>query len=179
VGATAGQLAKHWGAASVTGVAGSDAKCQWLIEKAGFDAAINYKTEEDLAAAIAAVCPSGIDLLFDNVGNKMIDTVIPQMRLNGRIVVSGQTADYNTPIEKRHGIKNTTEFIGNRLSMQGMVVFDDIPNFTPAQKELSTLIQRQELIYREEIITGLDALPSAFCGLFIGDNFGRRLIKLE
>jgi len=133
----------------------------------------------DHVLVTSAAGPVGIDLLFDNVGNKMIDTVIPQMRLNGRIVVSGQTADYNTPIEKRHGIKNTTEFIGNRLSMQGMVVFDDIPNFTPAQKELSTLIQRQELIYREEIITGLDALPSAFCGLFIGDNFGRRLIKLE
>jgi len=178
VGATAGQLAKQWGAASVTGIAGSDAKCEWLVEKAGFDAAINYKTENDLAGAISAACPSGIDILFDNVGNAMIDTIIPMLRLNGRIIVSGQTADYSIPLDARHGIKNTTEFIGNRLMMQGFVVFDDIPQFPEAQKEMSTLIRNGNLIFEEEIFEGLEALPAAFCGLFKGENFGRRLVKV-
>jgi NADPH-dependent curcumin reductase CurA len=178
VGATAGQLAKHWGAASVTGIAGSEEKCTWLTEKAGFDAAINYKTESDLAGAIAVACPEGVDVLFDNVGNAMIDTVLPMMRLNGRIIVSGQTADYSVPLEERHGIKNTIEFIAKRLLMQGLVVFDDIPNFPEAQSAISELIRQGVLIYEEEIFEGLETLPLAFCGLFKGESFGRRLVKV-
>lgn len=108
----------------------------------------------------------------------MIDIAIPMMRLNGRIIVSGQTADYSVPLEKRHGIRNTTEFIGNRLMMQGFVVFDDIPKFPEAQKEMSALIRDGELVYEEEIFEGLEALPAAFCGLFKGENFGRRLVKV-
>lgn len=178
VGATAGQLAKRWGAASVTGIAGSDEKCAWLTKKAGFDAAINYKTESDLAGAIFSACPEGVDVLFDNVGNAMIDTVLPMMRLNGRIIVSGQTADYSIPLEQRHGIKNTIEFISKRLLMQGLVVFDDIPNFAEAQNTISALIREGTLIYEEEMFEGLETLPSAFCGLFTGENFGRRLVKV-
>jgi len=178
VGATAGQLAKQWGAATVTGIAGSDEKCTWLIEKAGFDGAINYKTESNLAEAISTACPKGVDVLFDNVGNAMIDTIIPMTRLNGRIIISGQTADYSVPLEKRHGIKNTIEFISKRLTMQGLLVYDDIPNFPEAQKEMSTLIQDGDLVYKEDILEGLETLPSAFCGLFKGENFGRRLVKV-
>jgi len=178
VGATAGQLARQMGAASVTGIAGSDKKCAWLTGVAGFDNAINYKKESDLAASITAACPKGVDVLFDNVGNAMIDTVIPKMRRNGRIVVSGQTADYSVPLEHRHGIKNTMEFIANRLMMQGILAFDDIPNFHTAQKEMSTLVRDGKLIYEEEIFAGVDALPQAFCGLFKGENFGRRLVRI-
>ncbi|MEL7454050.1 MAG: NADP-dependent oxidoreductase, partial [Pseudomonadota bacterium] len=106
VGATAGQLAKVWGAGQVIGIAGADHKCAWLVEEAGFDAAINYKSVEDLDAAIAEQFPKGIDLLFDNVGNQMIDRVLPKMRMGGRIVVSGQVADYSLEPEARHGIRN-------------------------------------------------------------------------
>ena len=141
--------------------------------------AINYKTEGDLAGAISAACPMGVDVLFDNVGNAMIDTVIPMMRLNGRIIVSGQTADYSVPLEKRHGIRNTAEFIGNRLMMQGLVVFDDIPEFPEAQKEMSAYIRDGKLIFEEEFFEGLEALPKAFCGLFKSENFGRRLVKIR
>ncbi len=178
VGATAGQLAKIWGAASVTGIAGSEAKCAWLTGEAGFDAAINYKSVENLAAAIEAACPRGIDVLFDNVGNAMIDTALPMMRRNGRIVVSGQVADYNVPLEDRPGIRNTAEFIGSRLTMQGLVVFDDMMRFGEAQTEMGRLIAEGRLVYRDEIFEGLEALPGAFCGLFKGENFGRRLVKL-
>lgn len=178
VGATAGQLAKKWGAKTVVGIAGSDKKCAWLIEECGFDAAINYKTANDLQTEIKQYFPDGIDVLFDNVGNQMIDTVIPLMRLNGRIVVSGQTADYSVPLENRHGIKNTAEFISSRLKMQGLVVFDDFAGFPEAQKEMIALIEKGDLIYQEEVFAGIDALPKAFCGLFKGENFGRRLVKV-
>ena len=97
VGATAGQLAGAWGASRVVGIAGSTDKCRWLTEVAGFDAAIDYKAAPDLAAAVAAEFPSGVDVLFDNVGNAMVNRVLPLMTLHGRICVSGQVADYNAP----------------------------------------------------------------------------------
>ncbi len=179
VGATAGQLAKHWGAASVVGIAGGPEKCAWLTEEAGFDAAIDYKAESDLSAAIVDAMPKGVDILFDNVGNAMIDRCLKLMRRNGRIVVSGQVADYNVPLAERDGVFNTGEFIGKRLLMQGLVVFDDMMQFPEAQQEMSGLIRDGKLVYKEEIFKGLEALPGAFCGLFKGKNFGRRLVKLK
>ena len=178
VGATAGQLARAWGATSVVGVAGGKQKCDWLVEACGFDAAIDYKATDDLSGVLAAACPKGVDLLFDNVGNAMIDRVLPLMRLGGHIVVSGQVADYNVPHDQRTGITNTAEFIAKRLTMRGMVVFDDLPQFAAAQAEMGGMIRDGRLIYREEFFDGLERLPEAFCGLFTGANFGRRLVRL-
>ncbi len=178
VGATAGQLARAWGAASVVGVAGGKDKCDWLVEACGFDAAVDYKAVSDLDAVIAAACPKGVDVLFDNVGNAMIDRVLPMMRLNGNIVVSGQVADYNVPLGERAGITNTGEFIAKRLTMRGILVFDDIPQFASAQAEMSAMIRDGKLAYREEMFDGLAAMPEAFCGLFTGASFGRRLVRL-
>ena len=120
VGATAGQLAKAGGAEQVVGIAGSDAKCQWLVDEAGFDAAINYKTIPDLDAAIAEAMPKGVDLLFDNVGNAMVNRVLPKMRIG-----------------------------------------------------------KGELKLKEERFEGIDKMPEAFCGLFRGENFGRRVVQVS
>jgi NADPH-dependent curcumin reductase CurA len=177
VGATAGQLAKHWGAGEVVGIAGGPDKCKWLTEVAGFDRAIDYKApgfEAEFAEASAA----GWDVLFDNVGNAMIDRALPHMKLRGRIVVSGQVADYNTPVEQTPGLKHTREFIAKRLRMEGLVVFDDLPQFAAAQAELAELIKSGAVKYREEVFEGLAALPEAFCGLFTGASFGRRVVRV-
>lgn len=177
VGATAGQLAKAKGC-HVTGIAGSDEKCAWLRDVCGFDEVINYKTVADLDEAIANACPKGIDVLFDNVGNAMIDRVIPKMKLGGRIVVSGQVADYNKETADLPGLKNTAFFITHRLRMEGLVVFDDFREFARAKEDLSQRILNRELQYREEIIQGIENMPSAFIGLFTGDSFGRRLVQI-
>ncbi len=178
VGATAGQLARHWGAETVVGVAGSDAKCRWLTAEAGFDHAINYKAVPDLAAALAEAFPKGIDILFDNVGNAMVDRVLPMMRRGGRIVVSGQVADYNLPAPERAGIRNTAPLITHRVRMEGLVVFDDAREFPRALEEMAGLIASGRLAYREERFEGLAAMPEAFCGLFRGENFGRRIVRV-
>lgn len=178
VGATAGQLAKAGGAASVVGIAGSDEKCRWLTEEAGFDSTINYKSVGDLDAAISEACPKGVDLLFDNVGNAMVDRVLPKMRLNGRIVNSGQVADYSLAPEERHGIQNTAPFITQRIRMQGLVVFDDARDFPEALTAMAGMIARGELKLKEERFAGVEAMPEAFCGLFRGENFGRRVVQV-
>ena len=177
VGATAGQLAKLWGASEVVGIAGGAEKCAWLTEVAGFDRAINYKAP-DFEAAFAAASEGGYDVMFDNVGNAMIDRTLPHMKMRGRIVVSGQVADYNTPNDQVPGLKNTREFIARRLRMEGMVVFDDLPGFAAAQAELAGLIKAGTVKYREEVFEGLASLPEAFCGLFTGASFGRRVVRV-
>ena len=179
VGATAGQLAKAGGAEQVVGIAGSDAKCQWLVEEAGFDAAINYKTIPDLDAAISEAMPKGVDVLFDNVGNAMVNRVLPKMRMNGRICISGQVADYNLTPEQTPGIVNTKGFITHRVMMQGLVVFDFAREFPTALNEMATLIAKGELKLKEERFEGLDKMPEAFCGLFRGENFGRRVVQVS
>jgi NADPH-dependent curcumin reductase CurA len=156
VGSAAGQIARIMGARAV-GVAGGPAKCRWLTEELGFDAAIDRLAEPDMAAAVARECPDGVDVFFDNVGNSLVDPILPLMRQHGRLVISGQTADYNLKPEERVGLKNTRAFITARLKMQGLVVFD---------------------YAREDIVDGLESLPAAFVGLFKGENFGRKLAKL-
>lgn len=178
VGATAGQLAKAGGAAQVVGIAGSDTKCQWLIEEAGFDAAINYKTIGDLDGAIAEAMPEGVDVLFDNVGNEIVNRVLPKMRMNGRICISGQVADYNLTPDETPGIVNTKPFITHRVRMQGLVVFDFAREFPTALTEMATLIGKGELKLKEERFDGIENMPEAFCGLFRGENFGRRVTKV-
>lgn len=178
VGATAGQLAKVWGAAKVVGIAGSADKCRWLTEVAGFDATIDYKAAPDLAAAIAAEFPTGVDLLFDNVGNAMVSRVLPLMAMRGRICVSGQVADYNVAPAERAGIVNTAPFITHRVAMQGLVVFDFAAGFPEALAEMAAMIADERLAYAEERFEGLAAMPEAFCGLFRGENFGRRVVRV-
>ena len=177
VGATAGQLARLWGASEVVGIAGGAEKCAWLTDVAGFDRAIDYKSA-DFEAVFAEVSAGGWDILFDNVGNAMIDRALPVMKMRGRIVVSGQVADYNTPIEQVPGLKHTREFIAKRLRMEGLVVFDDLPGFSAAQAELAELIKAGTVKYREEVFEGLASLPAAFCGLFSGAAFGRRVVRV-
>ena len=177
VGSAAGQIARIKGARAV-GIAGGAAKRRWLLEALGFDAAIDRLAEPDLAAAVSRACPDGVDLFFDNVGNAMVDMVIPLMRLHGRIVISGQTADYNLPDGEAPGLKNTRAFITHRLKMQGLVVFDYAKDFRGAWSELTGWIETGRLKYREDIETGIERLPGAFVGLFKGENFGRKLVKL-
>ena len=174
VGATAGQLARHFGASTVVGLAGSEEKRRWLVEACGFDVALDYR-DPGLEAAVDAALPDGIDILFDNVGNAMIDRMLPRMKMRGRVVISGQVAEYNTPANEVPGIRNTREFIARRLRMEGLVVFDDVPQFAGAQSEVAGLLKDGVLKTREVAGDGIESLPGLFAGLFTGGDFGRRI----
>ena len=179
VGATAAQIARGLGASRVVGTASGADKAAWLRDEAGLDAIIDYKTTADLVADLKAASPDGYDVLFDNVGNAMIDRVLPLMRPGGRIVVSGQVADYNTPLAETPGITNTRLFISHRLRMEGLVVFDDLKGFAAAQDELGGWIEAGDVKVREERYAGLDAAPAAFIDLFTNaEAFGRRIVDV-
>jgi NADPH-dependent curcumin reductase CurA len=178
VGATAAQIARAMGAARIVGTASGSEKAEWLKANAGLDAVVDYKTTANLAADLAAASPDGYDVLFDNVGNAMIDLVIPMLRPRGRIVVSGQLADYNALSAQASGLHNTRYFIASRLRMEGLVVFDDLRAFPAAQEELGAMIESGAVKVREHRYSGLEAVPQAFIDLFTDSAFGRRIIAI-
>ncbi|MBL6641533.1 MAG: NADP-dependent oxidoreductase [PS1 clade bacterium] len=173
VGATCGQIGKTLGL-SVIGIAGGADKCAYLTDL-GFDAVIDYKAEDNLVNAIETAAPDGVDIYFDNVGGEMLDAAILNMKPKGRIVVSGQVAEYNR--EKPVGIRQTTRFITHRLRMEGLVVYDYAKQFPEAQAAMAALIRDGKLAYKDNISDGIEDAPRAYAALFAGANFGRRLIK--
>lgn len=177
VGATAAQLARNLGASRVVGTASGAEKAAWLRD-AAVDAIIDYKTTADLVEDLKAASPDGYDVLFDNVGNAMIDQVIPLLRPGGRIVISGQLAEYNATTGHNPGITNTRYFIASRLRMEGLVVFDDLKAFPAAQEELGAMIERGEIKVREHRYPGLETAPQAFIDLFTENAFGRRIVQI-
>lgn len=177
VGSSAVQIARLRGA-RVIAVAGGPEKCAWLRDVAGAERAIDYRSE-DVAAAVAAAAPDGVDILFDNVGNAMIEALLPAMAMHGRIVVSGQMDDYNRSGDRpAPGISATRRFITHRVRMEGLVVFDDLADWPDAQSCLRDWIARGDFICRDEVLDGLEQAPAGFCGLFRGENRGRRLVRI-
>jgi hypothetical protein len=175
VGSTAVQIARILGCRTV-GIAGSEEKCRLVTEELGADAAINYRAESDLLSAIAAVCPKGVDVFFDNVGGETLDAALMNMSVGGKVAISGQVSEYSRTHPR--GIRSVGELINRRVSMAGFVVWDFLPHFREAMAEMREWIVGGQLVFREEVIDGFENAPAAFIGLFRGENAGRRLIRL-
>ena len=116
-----GQIAKIKGC-RVVGIAGGSDKCRYLATELGFDAAIDYKSE-DVKKALRQHCPKGVDVYFDNVGGDILDTVLTQLARDARIVICGAISQYNSTTGVK-GPANYMSLLVNRASMTGMVVFD-------------------------------------------------------
>lgn len=177
VGSIAGQIARNLGC-RVVGIAGGAAKCRYLTERLGFDGAIDYRAVSDLGASVQAACPDGVDILFDNVGNAMVDTVIPAMKVGGRIVICGQIADYHLAPSERPGIRNTGRFVSHRLTMRGLFVYDHANRFDEAITQMKSWIRSGDLVLEEHVLDGFDELPTAFESLFTGASSGRVIVKI-
>lgn len=175
VGSLVGQIARIKGC-RVVGITGTDSKTGWITSDLGFDAAINYRTE-DVPAALAAACPDGVDVYFDNVGGSISDAVLRNMNEGGRIPVCGQISQYNLE-NAETGPRLTWLFIVKRLRMQGFLVFDFEALYPKALQELAGWVQDGQLIYREDVVDGLANMPAAFVGMLQGDNIGKRLVRV-
>jgi len=176
VGAIAGQIAKMIGC-RVVGIAGGGAKMRYLTEELGFDAAVDHRRDGDLREQLALAAPEGFDVLFDNVGNSMIEVALPLMRTHGRIVICGQTAHYGgeTP-----GIFSTASFVPRRLTMQGLFVHDFAEDFPNALEMLAGWRRDGRITLRETIVDGFDQLPAVFAELFTGENrVGKTIVRID
>ncbi len=174
VGSAVGQLAQLKGCRAV-GIAGGKAKCDYVVNELGFDACVDYKAG-DLDAALAAACPKGVDIYFDNVGGPTLNAVLNHMNHFSRIPLCGQISGYNDA--SALAISNMRSFLVNRIALRGFIVSDHMALWRPALAELSQLVQGGQLKYRESIAAGLENAPKAFIGLLAGKNFGKQLVKL-
>jgi NADPH-dependent curcumin reductase CurA len=175
VGSVVGQIAKIKGCRAV-GIAGGAEKCQYITSELGFDAAIDYKSE-DVSAALRKHCPNGIDVYFDNVGGDILDAVLLQINLGARIVICGAISQYNntTPVK---GPSNYLSLLMNRATMKGMLVLDFIDRYPQAAREMAGWMAAGKLKSREDVVDGLQNFPEVLLKLFTGENFGKLILKV-
>lgn len=176
VGSLVGQIAKIKGARSV-GVAGGPEKCRWLVDELGFDAAVDYKSGsffKDLAAA----CPGGIDIYFDNTGGPILEAALFQMNLYGRVVCCGAVSQYDTKeMQSPRGVPGL--LVVKRIKMQGFIVMDFGADDAAATTDLAQWTAAGDLVVVEDIIEGLENAPAGLIGLLRGDNRGKRMARVR
>ncbi|XP_027117963.1 2-alkenal reductase (NADP(+)-dependent) [Coffea arabica] len=173
VGQLVGQFAKLTGC-YVVGSAGSKEKVDLLKNKFGFDGAFNYKEEHDLDAALKRHFPEGIDIYFENVGGKMLDAVLLNMNMFGRIAVCGMISQYN--LDEPEGVKNLMWLIHKRINMRGYSAAEYYPHYTKFLDLVLPHIREKKITYVEDIAEGLESVPAALAGLFSGRNVGKQVI---
>lgn len=176
VGSIVGQIAKIKGC-RVVGLAGSDDKCRWLTQELGFDAAINYKSE-DLGQGLDKHCPKGIDVYFENVGGETLDEVLKRVNLFARIPLCGLISSYNAD----HPVPGPYQFaqlLMKRVTLQGFIVSDFAKDFPQATMQLAQWVQEGKIKYRSTILKGLEKAPDALNLLFTGGNTGKLLIDVK
>jgi NADPH:quinone reductase len=178
VGSLVGQIAKIQGCRAV-GVAGADDKIRWLTGELGFDAAFNYKTVEPKAyrSTLAALCPQGIDVYFDNVGGPITDAVFKLINLRARLVICGQIHHYNEE-EAAQGPRHLFHLIVKRARVEGFLVSDYVERFKEGLTQMALWLREGKLHYREQIEEGIENMPHAFIGMLGGVNTGKMLVKV-
>ena len=180
VGSVVGQIAKLKGC-RVVGIAGGAEKCRYVVSELGFDACIDHRSP-DLKQQLAAACPKGIDVYFENVGGAVFDAVLPLLNTRARIPVCGLIANYNDtalpPGPDRLGLLPRTLLI-KRIKMQGFIIFDDYAHhYGEFFGEMSQWLKDGKIKFREDVVDGLENAPQAFIGLLEGKNFGKLVVRL-
>ena len=176
VGSVVGQIGKVLGL-TVIGIAGSDEKVELLKSEFGFDHGINYKTTDDMKAAIKKAAPNGVDIYFDNVGGEISDAVLFNINKFARIICCGAISVYNST-EVPTGVSVHPFLIKNSALMQGFIVANYADKFPEAMKELTKWLGEEKLTYRETIVEGFENTPQAFLDMMAGNKKGKMVVKV-
>ncbi|MFL6653461.1 MAG: NADP-dependent oxidoreductase [Sulfurifustis sp.] len=177
VGSVVGQIAKIKGC-RVIGIAGGVDKCRAAREEFGFDAVIDYKSE-DVRKKLREHCPKGIDVFFDNVGGVILEAALANLAPKARIVLCGAISQYNSKPEELRGPRNYMALLVSRARMEGFVVFDYAARYAEAAKAMAGWIAESKLKAREDIVEGLEMFPQTLLKLFRGENLGKLVIKVS
>jgi NADPH-dependent curcumin reductase CurA len=173
VGSMVGQIARLRGC-RVVGIAGGAAKNAHVVEDLGFDACVDYRSatfQQDLAAA----CPLGIDVYFDNVGGTVRDAAWPLMNRSGRIIVCGMIAEYNDTFGAG---PSWFPVLTKRLTISGFLMSDHLHHRDAFVAEMSAWYKTGQISIREDITEGFENVPTAFIRMLSGSNFGKTIVKL-
>ena len=173
-GSIAGQIAKIAGA-RVIGIAGGPQKCRVVVEDFGFDACIDYRSD-DLPAALKQHCPKGVNVYFDNVGGPILNAVLGRLAPRARVVLCGVISSYLTG--EHPGPANYVNLLAKTASMQGFNALQEWGRFDEAYGQLRRWENDGSLRHRETIFEGLNSCVEALNGLFTGANIGKMLVRV-
>jgi NADPH-dependent curcumin reductase len=180
VGSLVGQLAKIAGA-RVVGIAGGPNKCTFVKNELGFDAAIDHRAA-DFPAQLAAGCPNGIDVYFENVGGAIWQAVLPLLNNFARVPVCGLIAQYNGPSggDGTDRLPATMrEILSKSLTLRGFINYEFAEAHYPEfLREVGAGIAAGRIRYREDVVDGLEKAPEAFIGMLDGRNFGKVVVRV-
>lgn len=174
VGSIVGQIARLQGC-RVVGIAGGPAKVRHVLDTLRFDAAIDYRAP-DFAEQLAAACPDGVHVYFDNVGGQVRDTVWPLMAQGGRVVVCGLIAEYNTAAQPGPG---WFAILTKRLSVRGFILSDHLDRRADFLRDMGQWYRDGGIVVQEDITEGLESAVPAFIGMLQGKNFGKTVVRLS
>jgi NADPH-dependent curcumin reductase len=174
-GSVAAQIAKIKGCRSI-GIAGGPDKCRWLLDVAGIDSVIDYKSE-DVGARLRDLCPKGIDVYFDNVGGEILDHALARLAMRGRVVLCGGISQYSSS-DAPVGPKNYMNLVTRRGRMEGFLILDYAARFPEAAKDLGAWVAEGKIKDRVDIQEGLENAPKTLQRLFTGQNQGKQLLKI-
>ncbi len=177
VGMLVGQVARIKGC-RVVGVAGSDAEVSWLLDELGFDAAINYRNDDDFRAELEGCCPDGINIYFDVAGGAITDAVIQRLAVGARVALCGQISQDNLA-EGELGPRWLGRLITQRARMQGFLVSSYTHRFPEGLMHLASWLAEGRIRYREDVAQGIEAAPQAFISMLQGRNQGNQLVQLS
>src|ERR1700736_1977828 len=174
-GSVAGQIAKIKGC-GVVGTAGGKEKCDWLVNEAHFNAAIDYKSE-NVGARLSELCPNGIDVFFDNVGGAILNEVLARINVHARIVLCGSISKSDAAAPQP-GPANYSNLVARRARMEGFTGLDYPARVSEAFEALGRWQRDGSLVHKEDVAYGLENAPQALLRLFSGENFGKQLVKV-
>jgi NADPH-dependent curcumin reductase CurA len=175
-GSLAGAICKQLGAKTVIGLAGGPEKCRWIVENAGYDAAIDY-LNEDLNAALTRLCPDGVSAFLDGVGGEILDTILLHMAPLGRIVITGAiSSGYTRP--EMPGPTNYMQICPLQLTVKGFLLLYYRDRLGAGIEQLATWIQEGSLHVEETIVTGFENAPDLLPTIFSGKKPGKLILKV-
>ena len=179
VGSLVGQIAKLKGARAV-GIACGAKKCAFVKDELGFDDCVDHRAP-DLAARLAAACPKGIDVYFENVGGAVFEAVWPLFNTFARVPVCGLVAQYSAA-DAPPGPNRLPQFMRSvltkRLTVRGFIVWDFAAMQDEFLRDVSAWLKEGKIKYREDVVDGLERAPAALIGLLKGENFGKMLVRV-
>jgi NADPH-dependent curcumin reductase CurA len=177
VGAVVGQLAKLKGA-RVVGIAGGADKCRFAVEELGFDACLDRR-EPGFAQRLAAACPGGVDVYFENVGGEVLDAVLPLLGLGARVPVCGFISHYNGGAGRGDRARLLATVLARRVRLQGFIILDHYATrFEAFRRDMLAWLADGRVRLREDLVDGLEQAPAALAGLLEGRNFGKVVVRV-